>query len=141
MHKDGQGRNGRFKSSDKDIVNGSGKGEEPQDGSTSKKRSGERRDEECMANGNSDRDFEYYVKIIRWLECEGHIEKNFRQKFLTWYGLRATEQEVRVVKTFVDTFIEDPASLAEQIVDTFSECISSRRSSVVPSGFCMKLWH
>ena len=94
-----------------------------------------------MANGNSDRDFEYYVKIIRWLECEGHIEKNFRQKFLTWYGLRATEQEVRVVKTFVDTFIKDPASLAEQIMDTFSECISSRRSSVVPSGFCMKLWH
>ncbi|KAJ6362234.1 hypothetical protein OIU78_002609 [Salix suchowensis] len=141
MHKDGQGRNGRFKSSNKAVVNGSEKGEEPQDGSTSKKRNGERLDEECMANGNSDRDFEYYVKIIRWLECEGHIEKNFRQKFLTWYGLRATEQEVRVVKTFVDTFIEDPASLAEQIMDTFSECISSRRSSVVPSGFCMKLWH
>ncbi|CAK7337564.1 unnamed protein product [Dovyalis caffra] len=141
MLKDGQGRNGRSKSINKDIVNGAGKGEEPQDGSTSKKRSGERRDEECMANGHSDRDFEYYVKIIRLLECEGHIEKNFRQKFLTWYGLRATAQEVRVVKTFVDTFIEDPASLAEQIVDTFSECISSRRQSVVPSGFCMKLWH
>ncbi|KAL3566704.1 hypothetical protein D5086_032119 [Populus alba] len=141
MLKDGQGRNGRSKSSNKDIVKVSGKGEEPQYGSTSKKRSGEWRDEECMANGHSDRDFEYYVKIIRWLECEGHIEKNFRQKFLTWYGLRATAQDVRVVKTFVDTFIEDPASLAEQIVDTFSECISSSRSSVVPSGFCMKLWH
>ncbi|KAG5225767.1 VIN3 protein [Salix suchowensis] len=141
MLKDGQGRNGRCKSINKDIVIVSGKGEDPQDGSTSMKRSGERRDEECMANGHSDRDFEHYVKIIRWLECEGHIEKNFRQKFLTWYGLRATAQEVRVVKTFVDTFIEDPASLAEQIVDTFSECLSSRRSSVVPSGLCMKLWH
>ncbi|EEF31353.1 conserved hypothetical protein [Ricinus communis] len=138
MIKDGQGRHGRSKSSNKDLLNGTGKGEEPQDASTSKKRSGERRDEECT---HSDRDFEYYVKVIRLLECEGHIEKNFRQKFLTWYSLRATPQEVRVVKAFVDTFIQDPASLAEQLVDTFSECISSRRSSVVPAGFCMKLWH
>ncbi|KAJ4828157.1 hypothetical protein Tsubulata_005032 [Turnera subulata] len=137
---DVQGRNGRPKSSSKDLF-GNGKGEEPQDGSTSKKRGGEGRDEECTGNGLSNRDFEYYVKVIRWLECEGHIEKNFRQKFLTWYSLRATQQEIRVVKTFVDTFIEDPASLAEQLVDTFSECVSNRRSSVVPAGFCMKLWH
>ncbi|RVW80664.1 VIN3-like protein 2 [Vitis vinifera] len=81
------------------------------------------------------------VKVIRWLECEGHVEKNFRQKFLTWYSLRATPQEVRIVKVFVDTLIEDPASLAEQLIDTFSETISSKRSSVVPAGFCMKLWH
>lgn len=94
-----------------------------------------------MANGVSDRDFEYYVKVIRWLECEGHIEQNFRQKFLTWYSLRATPQEVRIVKVFIDTFIEDPASLAGQLIDTFSESISSKKSSVVPSGFCMKLWH
>ncbi|KAG8639566.1 VIN3-like protein 2 isoform X2 [Manihot esculenta] len=139
--KDVQGRNARSKSSNKDLSNGTGKGEEPQDGSTSRKRSGERRDEECMADGHSDRDFEYNVKVIRWLECGGHIEKNFRQKFLTWYSLRATPQEIRVVKAFVDTFIQDPASLAEQLVDTFSECISSKKSSVVPSGFCMKLWH
>ncbi|MED6154701.1 VIN3-like protein 2, partial [Stylosanthes scabra] len=111
------------------------------DGSTSKKRSGERPDEGCTANGFSDRDFEYYVKVIRWLECEGHIEKNFRQKFLTWYSLRATQQEVRIVKIYIDTFLEDPASLAEQLVDTFTECISSKRTSVVPAGFCMKLWH
>ncbi|XP_015896473.2 VIN3-like protein 2 isoform X1 [Ziziphus jujuba] len=139
--KDGLGRNGRSKSSSKDKENGTGKGEEPQDGSTSKKRSGERLDEDCTANGLSDRDFEYYVKVIRWLECEGHIEKNFRQKFLTWYSLRATPQEVRIVKVFVDNFIEDPASLAGQLVDTFSESISSKRVSVVPTGFCMKLWH
>ncbi|GAV85650.1 fn3 domain-containing protein/DUF1423 domain-containing protein [Cephalotus follicularis] len=140
-HKDGQGRNGRSKSSIKDLDNGTGKGEDPQDGSTSKK-SGERRDEDRTANGLSNRDFEHCVKMIRWLECEGHIEKNFRQKFLTWYSLRATPQEVRIVKVFVDTFIEDPASLAEQLVDTFSESVSSsKRSSVVPPGFCMKLWH
>lgn len=140
--KDGLGgRNGRSKSSSKDLENGTGKGEEPQDGSTSKKRSGERPDEDCMGNGISDRDFEYYVKMIRWLECEGHIEKNFRQKFLTWYSLRATQQEIKIVKIFFDTFMDDPASLAGQLVDTFSESISSKRVSVVPNGFCMKLWH
>ncbi|XWS73248.1 hypothetical protein CRYUN_Cryun02cG0111300 [Craigia yunnanensis] len=139
--KDGQGRSGRSKSSNKDLENGTGKGEDPQDGSTSKKRNGERRDEECVENGLSDTDFEHCVKVIRWLECKGHIEKNFRQKFLTWYSLRATPQEVRVVKVFVDIFISDPASLAEQLVDTFSDCISSKQSSVVPAGFCMKLWH
>ncbi|WCJ42201.1 vernalization5/VIN3-like [Euphorbia peplus] len=142
MSKDLQGRHSRSKSSSKDL---STKGEDPQDVSTSKKRSGETRDEECAANGHADRDFEYYVKVIRWLECDGHIEKNFRQKFLTWYSLRATPQEIRVVKAFVDTFIQDPASLAEQLVDTFSECVStstpSRKASGVPAGFCMKLWH
>ncbi|KAG4929669.1 hypothetical protein AAZX31_17G060600 [Glycine max] len=139
--KDGPGKNKRSKSSGKDQENVSGKREGPQDGSTSKKRSGERQEEGRVANGFSDRDFEYYVKVIRWLECEGHIEKNFRQKFLTWYSLRATSQEVRIVKIYIDTFLEDPASLAEQLVDTFSECISSKRTSVVPAGFCMKLWH
>ncbi|KAI4344417.1 hypothetical protein L6164_011647 [Bauhinia variegata] len=139
--KDGPGRNGRSKSSGKDQENGSSKREGPQDGSTSKKRSAERQDEGCAADVFSDRDFEYYVKVIRRLECEGHIEKNFRQKFLTWYSLRATPQEVRIVKVYIDTFLEDPASLAEQLVDTFSECISSKRQSTVPAGFCMKLWH
>ncbi|XWS28106.1 hypothetical protein CRYUN_Cryun25bG0036900 [Craigia yunnanensis] len=124
--KDGQGRSGRSKSSNKDLENGTEKGEDPQDGSTSKKRSGERRNEECVENGLSDTDFEHCVKVIRWLECKGHIEKNFRQKFLTWYSLRATPQDVRIVKVFVDIFITDPASLAEQLVDTFSDCISSR---------------
>lgn len=85
----------------------------------------------------------YVVKIMKWLECEGHIEKSFRQKFLTWYNLRATPQHVRVVKVYVDTFLEDPAALAEQLVDTFSDCISGKRTSVVPvkAGFCLKLWH
>ncbi|XP_044472087.1 VIN3-like protein 2 isoform X2 [Mangifera indica] len=134
--KDGQGRNARSKSSNKDMGNGIGKEDGPQDNSTSRKRIAERQDEE-----STDRDFEHCVKVIRWLECEGHIERNFRQKFLTWYSLRATSQEVRIVKVFIDTFAEDPVSLADQLVDTFSDCISSKRSSVVPAGFCMKLWH
>lgn len=139
--KDGLGRSGRPKQSNKD--DGHGKGEKLQAGSgdSSKKRNGEERPDEGDGNCPTDRDFEFYVKVVRWLECEGHIEKNFRQKFLTWYTLRATPQEVRVVKVFVDTFLEDPASLAGQLVDTFSDSISSTRSTVVQTGFCMKLWH
>ncbi|CAN4123928.1 unnamed protein product [Withania somnifera] len=122
----------------KDIDNGSGKEDGPQVGSSSKKRVGEWH-EECAGTG--DKDFEYYVKVVRWLECGGHIDKTFRQKFLTWYSLRATPQDVRIIKAFVDTLIEDPASLAGQLVDTFSDVISSKRSSLVPAGFCLKLWH
>ncbi|CAK8564128.1 unnamed protein product [Lathyrus sativus] len=138
--KDGLGKKGRSKFSGKDMEKGFGKKGGPRDGSKPKKRSGERKNEGCEANGFPEQDFEYYVKVIRWLECEGHIEKNFRQKFLTWYSLRATPEEIRIVKIYVDTFLEDPASLAEQLADTFSECISNKRSSV-PAGFCMKLWH
>ncbi|KAL6977768.1 hypothetical protein U1Q18_026555 [Sarracenia purpurea var. burkii] len=130
--KDGLPRNGRCKK----PIN---EEEDPQVGSSSKKRGLERQDEE--QSDNDGRDFEYYVKVIRWLECGGHIETSFRQKFLTWYSLRASPQEVKVVKVFVDTLIDDPASLAGQLLDAFSETISSRRSAAVPSGFCLKLWH
>ncbi|XP_073154413.1 VIN3-like protein 2 isoform X2 [Henckelia pumila] len=104
-----------------------------------KKRSGETGDEQ--SNGIGDKEFEYYVKVIRWLECEGHVDMTFRQKFLTWYSMRATSREVKVVKVFIDTFIEDPSSLAGQLVDTFNEVASNKRCTAVPSGFCMKLWH
>ncbi|KFK29585.1 vernalization5 vin3-like protein [Arabis alpina] len=100
------------------------------------------------ANGGSESGLEHCVKIIRQLECSGHIEKDFRQKFLTWYSLRATSQEIRVVKIYIDTFIDDPVALAEQLVDTFEDRVSIKRSAtgsgasaVVQSGFCMKLWH
>ncbi|KAK8940480.1 VIN3-like protein 2 [Platanthera zijinensis] len=45
---------------------------------------------------SAERDYEYCVKVIRWLECEGHMEKEFRVKFLTWFSLKATPQERRV---------------------------------------------
>ncbi|KAL8265208.1 hypothetical protein R6Q59_023338 [Mikania micrantha] len=86
-----------------------------------------------------DRDFGYYVKVIRWLECEGHIDTDFRKKFLTWYSLRASQQEVRIVKVFVDTLMEDAASLAGQLVDTFSDVITTKKCS--PTGLCLKLFH
>ncbi|XP_051149042.1 VIN3-like protein 2 [Andrographis paniculata] len=106
-------------------------------GMVTKRSAGEKK--EC--GGMGDKDFEYYVKVIRWLECEGHIETAFRQKFLTWYGLRANAQEVRIVKVFVDTFIQDPESLAGQLLDSFSDAVANKRCSTVAAGFCTKLWH
>ncbi|PWA70590.1 hypothetical protein CTI12_AA286760 [Artemisia annua] len=88
---------------------------------------------------SNDRDFGYYVKVIRLLECEGHIDTGFRKKFLTWYSLRASDQEVRIVKVFVDTLMEDPASLAGQLVDTFSEVVTNKSCS--SKGLCLKLFH
>ncbi|KAI0522854.1 hypothetical protein KFK09_005239 [Dendrobium nobile] len=89
-------------------------------------------------SGQLDDNYEYCVKVIRWLECSGHIENAFRMKFLTWFSLRSTEQERRVVVTFIRTLIEEPSSLAGQLLDSFSEIVSCKRSR---NGFCSKLWH
>ncbi|XP_077211765.1 VIN3-like protein 1 [Tasmannia lanceolata] len=89
-------------------------------------------------SGRLDGSYEYCVKIIRQLECGGHIEQEFRMKFLTWFSLRSTEQERRVVNTFIQTLIDDPSSLAGQLVDSFLEIVSSKRPR---NGFCSKLWH
>ncbi|XP_042482491.1 VIN3-like protein 2 isoform X2 [Macadamia integrifolia] len=137
--KDGPGRSGRPKACTEELDDGSGKGEEPQAGSSSKMQSEGRWDDGCGRDGSGE--YEYCVKLIRWLECHGHIEKNFRVKFLTWYSLRATPQERRIVKVYIDTLSDDPACLAGQLIDTFTECISSKRSSAMPTGFCMRLWH
>ncbi|XP_022749765.1 VIN3-like protein 1 isoform X2 [Durio zibethinus] len=89
-------------------------------------------------SGSLDENFESCVKIIRWLECEGHINQEFRLKLLTWFSLRSTEQERRMVNTFIQTLIGDPSSLAGQLVDSLSGIISSKRPR---NGFCSKLWH
>lgn len=137
--KDEGGRSSRPKLGEKKVEKRTERGTEPQAGSSSKKRSVERRDVKC--SGIGDKDFEYYVKVMRWLEHEGHIDTSFRQSFLTWYTLRATPQEVRVVKVFIDTFVEDPENLAGQLLDSFSDIVSNKRCSRVPTGFCTKLWH
>ncbi|KAJ3696213.1 hypothetical protein LUZ60_001590 [Juncus effusus] len=85
--------------------------------------------------------YEYCVKVVRRLECEGLIESSFRVKFLTWFSLRATAQERKVVSCFVDTLADDPVSLAGQLSDTFGERIYSKRPPPVSNGFCMQLWH
>ncbi|XP_051198831.1 VIN3-like protein 2 [Lolium perenne] len=72
------------------------------------------------------------VKMIRQLECDGHVDANFRVKFLTWLSLRATHREKKIVSVFVDTFTDDPASLAGQLCDTFSEAIYSKRPPIAP---------
>ncbi|KAL6594558.1 hypothetical protein ACP70R_048296 [Stipagrostis hirtigluma subsp. patula] len=83
-------------------------------------------------------DYEHCVKVIRQLECDGHIENDFRMKFLTWYSLRSTDQERRAVTTYITTLIGDPNSLAEQLIDSFGEIINSKKPK---TGFCNKLWH
>ncbi|KAK9268605.1 hypothetical protein L1049_000361 [Liquidambar formosana] len=89
-------------------------------------------------SGCLDENFEDCVKIIRALECDGHIKQDFRLKLLTWFSLRSTEQERRVVNTFIRTLMDDPRSLAGQLVDSFSDIISRKRQR---NGFCSKLWH
>ncbi|KAG6511750.1 protein VERNALIZATION INSENSITIVE 3-like [Zingiber officinale] len=135
---DGSGRCSKGKSKVDIFENGSTKPDK-EPGSSSKKRKFDAVNlkDSCSLEGT----YEYCVKVIRWLECEGHIETNFRVKFLTWLSLRATPQERRVVSVYVDTLIEDLPSLAGQLVDTFSEAIYSKRPPPMPNGFCMKLWH
>lgn len=138
--KEGPGRNSRPKPTNEGLENRAGVPEETQAGSSWKK-SGSRWEQECPRDGSSEGDLEYCVKVIRKLECDGHIEKNFRVKFLTWYSLRAAPRERKVVKVFLDTFVDDPACLAGQLIDTFSEGISSKRPPMAPTGFCTRLWH
>ncbi|XP_010490465.2 PREDICTED: VIN3-like protein 3 [Camelina sativa] len=78
--------------------------------------------------------FEKCVKLIRQLECSGQVTTEFRQKFLTWYSVCATAKDKYVVKIFLLTFKEDTEALAEQLIDTFSDCISRKRHAVDGGG-------
>lgn len=84
--------------------------------------------------------YEFSVKVIRWLECQGHLKEEFRMKFLTWYTLRASEHEKRVVSVFIDTLQDDPASLGGQLVDAFEDIIETKRQPTTPDGYCRRLW-
>ena len=87
--------------------------------------------------------YEYCVKVIRWLEHEGHMDSDFRVKFLTWFSLKATAQDRRIVGAFVDALIGDPASLVAQLVDAFMDvvCIKEKPPQQQQKGACCKLWH
>lgn len=89
-----------------------------------------------------EKDYEYSVRIVKRLEHEGHLNKDFRVKFLTWFSLKATVQERRVVSIFVDTLIDDPSSLAEQLIDSFMDKLCGEQKKLVSQhGFlCSKLW-
>ncbi|KAG7971987.1 hypothetical protein I3843_07G162300 [Carya illinoinensis] len=86
-------------------------------------------------------DYEHSVQVVRGLEYEGHIDEDFRVKFLTWFSLKATEQERRVVNVFVDALLDDPPSLAGQLMDTFMDKICCEQKPVSRHGFCFSLWH
>ncbi|GJN09771.1 hypothetical protein PR202_ga27805 [Eleusine coracana subsp. coracana] len=72
-------------------------------------------------------DYEDVIKLLRQLECHGHIDSDFRKKFMTWYSLRSTDQEGRAVSTLIETLGEDPNGLAEQLVDAFGEIIALKK--------------
>ncbi|XP_062224056.1 VIN3-like protein 2 [Phragmites australis] len=128
------------KPGDNIVQNGSSKPErEP--GNSSNKRTSGKLDDIGHKDGCPEASYEYCVKVLRWLECESYIETNFRVKFLTWFSLRATPYERKIVSVYVDTLIDDPVSLSGQLVDSFSETIYSKKRSSMPSGFCMDLWH
>ncbi|GAV66844.1 hypothetical protein CFOL_v3_10354 [Cephalotus follicularis] len=86
-------------------------------------------------------DYEYSVRVVKRLEHEGHIEQDFRVKFLTWFSLKATMHERRVVNVFVDAFKDDPQSLAGQLIHTFIDSIRCEQKPVPQQGFCSRLWH
>ena len=62
-------------------------------------------------SGSLENNYEHFFKVIHCLECDNHIHKYFRQKFLTWFNSQETSQERRIVKVFVDTMSNDPDSL------------------------------
>ncbi|KAF6141811.1 hypothetical protein GIB67_031878 [Kingdonia uniflora] len=95
-----------------------------------RKKSTSKEDESAIPPG----EYDYCTEMIRYLEVEGHIQKSFRVKFFTWYSLRASLREGRVVKVLVDTLKNDPVSLGEQLVDTFSEEILSKKSTANESA-------
>ncbi|CAO2164011.1 unnamed protein product [Urochloa humidicola] len=86
--------------------------------------------------------YEYCVKVIRWLEHEGHMDGDFRVKFLTWFSLKATAQDRRIVGAFVDALIDDPPSLVAQLMDAFMDvvCIKEKPPQPQRKGACCKLW-
>lgn len=90
---------------------------------------------------SAESNYEYCVQVIRWLEREGYMEKDFRVKFLTWFSLKSTMRDRRVVCAFVDNLIDDPPSLADQLLDTFTDEIDCRKKPVPHSAFCTRLWH
>lgn len=73
--------------------------------------------------------YEYCVRVIKSLERDGYLNVDFRVKFLTWFSLKATMQERRVVNAFVDAMANDPPSLAEQLIDAFADEICSDRTA------------
>ncbi|XP_038716607.1 VIN3-like protein 2 isoform X2 [Tripterygium wilfordii] len=83
-------------------------------------------------------DYEFSVRVVKSLEIVGLIDEDFRVKFLTWFSLKATMQERKVVSVFVNVLVDDPPSLAGQLIDTFTDKIYCKQKAVLRSGFCTR---
>ncbi|XP_010488547.1 PREDICTED: VIN3-like protein 1 isoform X3 [Camelina sativa] len=124
--------NGRRKTNNNCLVISDGSGDDPEfDFLMTRKRkaisiSNDSENHECDSSPIDDT-LEKCVKVIRWLEREGHIDKIFRVRFLTWFSLSSTAQEQSVVSTFVQTLEDDPSSLAGQLLDAFADVVSTKR--------------
>ncbi|XP_007018239.2 PREDICTED: protein VERNALIZATION INSENSITIVE 3 [Theobroma cacao] len=81
-------------------------------------------------------DYEYSVRVVKLLDYEGHIDEEFRVKFLIWFSRKATVQERRVVTVFVDVLIDDPPGLAEQLRHAFMDEICCEQKSVSWQAYC-----
>uniref|UniRef100_A0A0D9X5F9 Fibronectin type-III domain-containing protein n=1 Tax=Leersia perrieri TaxID=77586 RepID=A0A0D9X5F9_9ORYZ len=88
-----------------------------------------------------ERQYEYSVKVIIWLEHEGHMDKDFHVKFLTLFSLKASAKERRIVNAFIDALISDPASLVAQLIHSFMEVVCSKERPALPNGGCCYLCH
>ncbi|XP_078175912.1 VIN3-like protein 2 isoform X3 [Carex rostrata] len=92
-------------------------------------------------NESAEQRYEYCVKVIRWLEYEGYMQRELRVKFLTWFSVKATDQERRVVNTFINVLLDDPASLVAQLLDAFMDGISGKEKPIDKRAFLAKFWH
>ncbi|XP_023001858.1 VIN3-like protein 2 [Cucurbita maxima] len=81
-------------------------------------------------------DYDYSVRMVKWLEHEGHIDVDFRVKFLTWFSLKASVKDRRVVSAFIDALIDDPPSLAGQLSHTFMDEIFCNQKPVPRHEYC-----
>ncbi|GBG78560.1 hypothetical protein CBR_g27784 [Chara braunii] len=70
-----------------------------------------------------DREAVNCLRQVRSLEKGGHLDKDFRLKFLTWFSRRASDDERKVVAMYMCALGDDPAALAEQLLHTFSEFV------------------
>ncbi|EFJ08125.1 hypothetical protein SELMODRAFT_448182 [Selaginella moellendorffii] len=74
-----------------------------------------------------DKSLEFSIKVIVWLERQGHLQPDFRLKLLTWLGFRASVEEKKMIFVYVRTLLTDPHGLAHQLVDTFGEIVATQR--------------
>lgn len=79
-------------------------------------------------------EYDFSVRAVKWLEQRGNINEDFRVKFLTWFSLKATKQERKVVSVFIDTLIDDPESLAGQLIHSFTDEICCDRDRISQRG-------